>query len=752
MALLLLHLAVLQAETAKIPRPPRPNAPDPREVRISALLQEKEGSFYKLRGQAQVEMTDMLLRADEIDYDDETGDAEARGHVYFQHFTGGEILEADRAEYNTVEETGKYYNVRGSAPAKIEARPGVLTTTNPFSFQGKWAERLRDRYILHDGFVTDCKLPRPWWTLNGPIFDVIPGERAIARRSVFRVKHVPLFYTPFFYKSLEKAPRRSGLLTPNIGNSSRYGKTVALGYYWAINRSYDLTYRAQYFSQRGIAHHVDFRGKPSDRSDFNFILYGVNDRGLLQNNGERLKQGGYQLTADARADLGYGFQAIGTLNYLSSFSFRQAFTQSFFEAVFTESHSIGLIDRHWSTYTLNFVAQRNVNFQTTASNDKITIQKLPSVEFNSRDHQISERIVPVWVSFDSSASLLRRDQPAFQTRQSVERVDVEPRITTELHWADFHVVPSFSIRETHYGSSFDSQNSNNKVVTGNGILRSSRDFSLDLIPPSFARIYNAPSWMGLKLKHVIEPRASFHYVGGVDDLFNQIIRFDETELLSDTKEADFSITNRFYVKRKDGRVDEVLNWQVTQRRFFDPTFGGAITPDTRNVLLSTTTLTAYTFLNVARNYSPIVSTLRAMPDPRVGIEWRTDYDPFRGQIVNSGVSVDGRISNYFLSLGHNQVHSVDVLSPSANQIRGLFGIGQENKRGWSSAFSAVYDYKLGIMQYATTQVTYNTDCCGFSVQYRRFNFGTRNENQFRLAFAISNIGSFGSLKRQERIF
>jgi len=39
------------------------------------------------------------------------------------------------------------------------------------------------------------------------------------------------------------------------------------------------------------------------------------------------------------------------------------------------------------------------------------------------------------------------------------------------------------------------------------------------------------------------------------------------------------------------------------------------------------------------------------------------------------------------------------------------------------------------------------------VQYRRFGLaGTRNENQFRVAFAVSNIGTFGTLKRQERIF
>jgi LPS-assembly protein len=56
------------------------------------------------------------------------------------------------------------------------------------------------------------------------------------------------------------------------------------------------------------------------------------------------------------------------------------------------------------------------------------------------------------------------------------------------------------------------------------------------------------------------------------------------------------------------------------------------------------------------------------------------------------------------------------------------------------------------MQCATAQVTYNTDCCGFSVQYHRFSFGVRNENQFRVAFSVANIGSFGTLKKQERLF
>jgi LPS-assembly protein len=78
--------------------------------------------------------------------------------------------------------------------------------------------------------------------------------------------------------------------------------------------------------------------------------------------------------------------------------------------------------------------------------------------------------------------------------------------------------------------------------------------------------------------------------------------------------------------------------------------------------------------------------------------------------------------------------------------------GGYNRRGWNYGFSAFYDYRQGILQFAQSQVTYNTDCCGFSVQYRRFSFGERNENQFRVAFAVSNIGSVGTLRKQDRIF
>ncbi|MCP5114436.1 MAG: LPS assembly protein LptD, partial [bacterium] len=652
---------------------------------------------------------------------------------------------ASRVEYNIIEETGKFYEVRGEAMAKFDPRPGLLISDNPFTFEGKWAERLKDRYILHDGFLTNCRLPKPIWTLRGPKFDIIPNDRALVYRSTFRVRGIPLLYAPVFYKSLEERPRKSGFLTPNIGTSSRRGYMVGLGYYWAIDRSYDLTYRTQLFTQRGFAHTMDFRGKPTQSSDFDVFVYGISDRGRLLDNGRRLEASGALFTARGHADLGKGFHARAEVNYLSSFLFRQEFTESFNEAVFSEVHSVAFVTKNWSSYGLNFLFREVSNFHSTAEDDVIKIRRLPSVSFNIRDRQVTGKTLPVWVSLDSNLGFLRRDQPLFQTRRFVERVDFAPRVMTAFRWKDIHLVPAFTLRGTHYDSSWKEGQ-----ISGDGIFRQTGEFSLDLTMPSLARVFDSPKWMGDKVKHVIETKAGFRHVAG-NNRFDRFILFDETELLSNTTEVDVSLTNRLYSKR-NGAVHEMLSWQLWQRYYLDPDFGGAVAPGRRNVLLTSLDLTGYAFLDGPRNYSPIVSHVRLSPKPGIGFGWRADYDPLRQRFVNSGLTADARYGKYFVSLGHNQVRSAPILTPNASQFRGLFAVGDRNKRGWNAAFSAIYDFREGIMQFATTQVSYNTGCCGISLQYRRFSFGTRNENQFRVAFAIANIGSFGTLRRQERIF
>jgi len=362
--------------------------------------------------------------------------------------------------------------------------------------------------------------------------------------------------------------------------------------------------------------------------------------------------------------------------------------------------------------------------------------------------------VPLWVSFDSVAGLVRRNQPLFQTRQFVERFDVAPRLMTALRWKEFTLLPYVGVRETHYGSTFQRRPSvelGTLDITGQGLTRHAQEYGAELMLPALEKVMDAPKWLGgEKMKHVIEARGGYRRVRGIDN-FDRFIRFDEMELLSNTEEVDYSLSNRVYVKQ-NGVVRELLSWQLWQKRYLDPTFGGALVPGVRNTLLTQTAMTGFAFLDGARTYSPVVSSLQLNPTRLLGVEWRSDYDTERRRVINSTLQANVRTSAFFISAGHNHVRSDPVLSPSSNQFIGLVGVGRSDLRGWSAGYSAVYDFRVAKLTYMTTQISYNSDCCGVSFQYRRFDVGIRQDFQWRAALAISNIGSFGTLKRQERLF
>ena len=732
---------------------PRPHAPASGADFQADAPSEIDNGVSHLRVNVVIDFTNSTLKADDVVFDENTGIATATGHVYYRNYNHDEIIYADRAVYNRDTEKGTYYHVRGYAKAKIVARPGVLTSKEPFYFEADWVEKDGDKYILHDGFMTDCEMPRPWWTLHSSRIDFIPHDHALAHNAVYRVRNVPAFYFPYFYKSLKTEPRKSGFLTPNIGHSSTRGFLFGLGYYQTIGRTMDVTYVIQDFTSRGYAHHVDFRGKPTQRSDFNLVFYGVQDRGINQN-GAVLKAPGFSLTGTGKLEFGHGWVARGSVDYLTSLLFHQQFSESFSEAIFSETHSSGYLEKHFGAYTFDTSVSREESFQNTVKDNSVIIRALPEVELSGHDQQIWGGPLPLWFSLRSGYGLFHRVQPQpagqpltdfYQTSQFSTRADLEPSLSTVIRLASFSLLPEVTIHETFYGQTLVKG-----AVSGNNLMRSAPEVRADLVFPSLARVYEHKTMFGDKLKHVIEPRVRYDFVTGVSK-FIDTLRFDPTDLLSNTNELEVGVVNRIYAKRGDS-VSEIFSWDLTQKYYFDPTFGGALVPGQRNVLASELDITGYSFLDGRRRYSPIVSSVRASPVNGFSFAWEGDFDPARHHIVNSMITANVRVHNYFVSAGSDQVRPNPVLAPPANQFRSTFGYGDPNRKGWDAAFSMVYDYRLALLEYGIAQVNYNTSCCGFSVQVRRLNFGTRVENQYLASFSIANVGSVGTLKKQERIF
>ena len=616
--------------------------------------QEADGDLRHLRGHVHLETSDKKLDADAVDYNDDTGDVEAWGNVRYENFTDGTKLNCDRAKYNVNTETGIFYDVRGTSETRIVARPGLLTTSNPFYFEGKWGERVDGKYIIHEGFVTDCKVPKPWWRLSSAKFDILPHDRAITYHAVFRVKKVPIFYFPAYYKSLKTLPRQSGFLTPNIGHSSLYGEMFGLAYYWAISRSYDALYRIQYFTLRGPANTLELRGKVRPGTEFSFNLYAVEDRGVNIGNGVIQKQGGEEFTFDGHSDLGHGWLARGHLDYLSSFLFRLAFSQSFHDTIFSETHSVGFITKHWSSYAFDVVADRDQEFENANPLDTIIIKKLPEADFLGRERKILGGVIPVWFSFNSRAGFLDRSQPEFQTPKFVGRLDVYPEVTTAFHFGGFNLTATGAIRETEYGSRVSStarSATKHSAQCPRGRCRAhATRLRADL---SVAQVAGRrKSEARDRATHRVQLRRRHRQFQQYHPLRRD--RSDERHQSSDVV-ADQSSAGEGQERQRQrdselgSGAEPLFRSHLRRRRDSGPAQRAATTED----------LDGFDFLDGPRNYSPIVSVLRFQHV--VGFEWRMDYDPMLGRIRNSSFNGNVRLSKYFFSLGHTEVNTNPVI-------------------------------------------------------------------------------------------
>ncbi len=217
---------------------------------------------------------------------------------------------------------------------------------------------------------------------------------------------------------------------------------------------------------------------------------------------------------------------------------------------------------------------------------------------------------------------------------------------------------------------------------------------------------------------------------------------------------------------------EWFSWRLTQRYFFDPTFGNAVLNGRRNIFDTTLGLSGIAFLTEPRNISPLISRMRFRTSGHTDVEWDFDYDTGAKKYTSSNVFIDARKGQLFGGISYallnapgrfytetidtnNNDQATLTSSPTSNfqQMRVLGGFGDPNRPGLALAANAGIDVNLGQIQYAAIQANYNWNCCGLSIEYRKYELGAvRNENAYRFNFTLANIGSAGNLRRAERLF
>ena len=291
--------------------------------------------------------------------------------------------------------------------------------------------------------------------------------------------------------------------------------------------------------------------KPTENSSLELHYFGVQDRGAPVTGQD---QGGEEvrLIGDTSRD---HWRGAASIDYLSSFLFRQAFSETYSQAVNSEVKSVAYLSHNLAGFSLNASASRYQNFYqdplTNSYSDQIKILHLPMVEVNGLEQHVSSS--PLLWGVDASAGGLQRSEPGFVTANLVGRLDLRPRIALPLQWKGWELRPEVAVHDTLYTQQVSSPSATNPLgaASGNEINRRDLEAAIELRPPVLEKVFDREIF-GRRLKHVIEPIFTYRYTTGVDN-FQNIIRFDQTDILSNTSEFEYDFIQRIYGRRRSTR-------------------------------------------------------------------------------------------------------------------------------------------------------------------------------------------------------
>jgi LPS-assembly protein len=509
----------------------------------------------------------------------------------------------------------------------------------------------------------------------------------------------------------------------------------------------DATVGFEYFSRRGPGQRAALRIKPFENTSIRYNYFGVEDRGVPGVTPPE-KQGGYSQQLEVQSLWSHGWRFVTDLNQLSSLTFQLAFAGTYAEAINSEIRSSVFLTNNFRGFSFNVASLNDRGFLELIPANSVVLRSSPEANFSSVE-QAPWRDLPVYFSFSTFAGTVHRDDEFINTPNFVGRTEFAPKVTIPIHFgAWLGVTTSATFRTTYYGDSFNAEGE----VSGTGITRNTGEFEVDLRPPTLERFFERPLTRR-RYKHTIEPLVTYRYVTGVND-FADFIRFDSNATITDTNQFEYGITQHLYLKQGDDQPIDFLSWKLVQDHYFDPTFGGALVPGQRNVFQPLDSITPFAFAATPRNWSPIVSDVTLTPGGRYDAESIIEYDPQLKKVTTIGTLLKVKpYSEFYATIGDFRLQGNPTVQPPSHQIRGIIGYGDLVRKGFNLSAGVSYDILTDTLLNQFVQVSYNGGCCGLSVEYGRFNLATvRSENQFRVGLILANIGTFGNLRRQEKIF
>lgn len=204
-----------------------------------------EGSDTTFSGHVVLTRGDQFLATDHLTSNSETGNYEAEGSVRYQD--SGIRLVAKSAEGNQDQDVHQLDDVRYQLISR--RGNGGAERAEMHDSDGK----------LYGSTYSTCPPDDRHWELRAKQIDIDTDKgMGVAHDATLRVGKVPILYVPWFTFPIDNR-RRTGLLYPTIGSSSRNGFDWRQPIYFNLAPNYDLTLTPRYMSDRGVQLGTEFR-------------------------------------------------------------------------------------------------------------------------------------------------------------------------------------------------------------------------------------------------------------------------------------------------------------------------------------------------------------------------------------------------------------------------------------------------------------------------------------------------------------
>ncbi len=672
-----------------------------------------------LSGDVEIQYKDVTLKAQRVEVDLETRVVTALGGVTIDQ--GPQRLTGESAVYD------------------LESKTGTLTMATAyvepdFYFSGEELKKTGDlTYEIKNGMLTACKDEVPDWSFRLKKAKVeVEGYARISGASM-RVKKLPVFYLPYIVWPA-KRDRASGFLIPQPGYSNRRGFSLGMAYFKTLGRSADTTFFADLYSKDYLGLGNEVRWRPSEGTEGWFEGYAIKDPERPSGDEWRWK-----VRLDTTTtDLPWGMRGVLAYRKYSDFDFLSDFEREIDRNTTRSVLSQGFITGNWGPQSLNLLIEDRETFisETTIINQR----RLPEVDYKLRPTRLGK--LPLYLDLDSSFAFLDVDRSTLYD-DGYGRFDAQPNLRVNvlsLPWLSAAVNGGY--RFTWYADSLCDPNPEGvnpcgpegTTFTGESLDRALPVAGAEIVGPSFSRIFNAQIGPFGKLKHVIEPRFIYSYLGEIDeDVVRRTPLFDEVDAFGAGNIGRFVLFNRVLAKpvdEKKGSAREIFSLKLSRLYSFDEEAPLQVVGEDSTRL------------------GPLEADLRFDPSAKTSISAQVSYNTIASRVTQRSLS--GSVGLFGSTVGLTWFTSYRPLDGEtlSDQAR-LWATLNLVPRKLTLEAQLAYDIEGSLLQQQRYAVSFTSQCYAFRIEGREFVTTSQRDRDYRLLLTLKNVGTFLDLNGRQ---